>query len=86
MRPSFPRYNSAIKIGMATKNTQTRYTSTKAPPPLAPVRYGNLHIFPKPTAAATAAKMKTGRDEKVLAAFMIMPLYSLDDFLNPPTP
>src|SRR5471030_1061533 len=50
-----PMVISAIMTGKPMTSVASRYTSRKPAPPLAPVRYGNFQIFPKPTADPSVA-------------------------------
>ena len=54
--------NSAIKAGYARQNASTKYTSTKAAPPLLAVCVGKPHILPNPTAEPAAAMIKPIRE------------------------
>ena len=47
-------------------NTSTRYTRRNRPPPSFAHKYGNLQIFPTPTALPAAAKTKPIEPEKLL--------------------
>src|SRR5699024_1486051 len=58
-----PRYlcpivNSIIKIRIPEVHNANKYGIKNAPPPLSYATYGNLHIFPSPTAEPTAAIIK----------------------------
>src|SRR5690606_9990766 len=44
--------------------THARYTSTNAPPPFSPARYGNFQTLPRPTAAPVAARTNAARDDQ----------------------
>lgn len=50
--------------GMPIRNTQRRYTTTNAPPPFEPARYGNFQTLPSPTADPVTARMKAMRDDQ----------------------
>jgi hypothetical protein len=51
-----PSVISAIITGSATSSVAIRYTSRKLAPPLAPVRYGNFQMLPRPTAEPSVAE------------------------------
>ena len=55
-----PIMNSAMSIGVAMARHARMNTNTKAPPPFAPVRYGNRQMLPSPTAAPTAVHYLQG--------------------------
>src|SRR5512133_2258913 len=52
---SRPSEISAIITGRPTSKVASKYTSKKPAPPLAPVRYGNFQILPRPTAEPRVA-------------------------------
>ena len=78
MRVLLPMATSVI-ISVNPKVTARRtYVIRKAPPPYFAARYGNLHIFPSPTAEPAAARTKPIRLVKLLLSFITnAPLYSV---------
>ena len=61
-------------IGIPTSKTLIKYVNTKAPPPFCPVRYGNFHMLPKPTADPKVAKKTAKPDEKDSLLFILSKL------------
>ena len=56
-----------------------RYTNKNIPPPYFAARYGNLHIFPSPTAEPAAARTNPILLVKLLRSF----IYINPPYLNP---
>ena len=62
--PYRPINSSAINAGYAKQKASTKYTRTKAAPPLLAVWVGKPQILPKPTADPAAAIIKPIRELK----------------------
>ena len=71
---------SVVSNAKPKVRTSIRYTSRKSPPPSFAARYGNLHIFPSPTALPAAARTNPMLPEKVLLDFSFI-LYCLLNIL-----
>lgn len=55
-------------MGKPISAIQSKYTNTKAAPPLSPTIYGNFQILPRPTAEPAAASTKVIRDDHCACA------------------
>ena len=66
--PRRPSSHSETRIGKPISAIQSKYTNTKAAPPLSPTIYGNFQIFPRPTAEPAAASTKVIRDDHCACA------------------